>query len=199
MANLTNSNPYPSNITVFPENVVRLDITDRVKAHDPAYPGVLGKANEQPKSLLDKLNHLLFRIVGIETTLSGFNTTTLSQLDLQTLKMENTRQLVTIAAGDTTKTIDLNNGAVVSLTLNNTAACSLVFNNPRGCLSGMLVLTANNADRTIILPATWQPQDVSRTLVIRSGQKRIVTFEVETLTPSVIYIASVLSEPLLTT
>ncbi|MCA0352290.1 MAG: hypothetical protein LCH85_09860 [Chloroflexi bacterium] len=197
MAFLIGSNPYPTNTTAFTDDVVRIDITDRVKGHDPTNPSVVGKANEQPQTLLQRTIHLLARVVGIETTLNGMDITNLNGLDLLTLKYENTRQAITVAANDTTKAINLANGAIVSLTLNNTSTCALTFSSYRASLSGILVLTANGADRTITLPAAWQPQDVSRTFVIRAGQKRLIAFEVETLSPDAI-LASGLSEPLLT-
>lgn len=198
MAFLTGSNPYPSNTTAFTDDVVRVDITDRVKGYDPSAPGVVGKANEQPLTLLQKAVHLLSRIVGIEATLGGLDTTTLAGLDLLTLKYENTRQSVTVAGSDTTKAINLALGAVIALSLSNTAAVTLSFTNPRASMSGMLILTAVGADRTFILPSTWQPQELSRTLVVRSGQKRVLAFEFETISP-VLVSASALSEPLLTT
>jgi hypothetical protein len=198
MAFLTGSNPYPPNTSAFTDDVVRIDITDRVKGYDPGAPSIVGKANEQALTLLQRTVHLLSRIVGIENTLGGLDTTTLAGLDLLTVKYENTRQTVTVAAGETTKTINLALGAVVALSLNNTAAVTLSFTNLRPSLSGMLILTAVGADRTFILPSTWQPQDVSRTLVVRSGQKRILAFECETVSPALVS-ASALSEPLLTT
>jgi len=198
MAFLTGSNPYPSNTTAFTDDVVRIDITDRVKGYDPGAPGTIGKANEPNLTLLQKCVHLLSRVVGIEATLGGLDTATLAGLDLLTLKYENTRQAVTVSAGETTKSINLALGAVVALSLSNTSAVTLSFTNPRLSMSGMLILSAVGADRTFILPSTWQPQELSRTLVVRSGQKRVLAFEFETISP-VLVSASALSEPLLTT
>lgn len=205
MAFLANSNPYAMDITAFPADVVRLDITDRVKGYDPGAPGTTGKANEQAKTLNERDNHLLDRLVVIEELLAGLDTDTLAALDLVTVTMENKRQEVTVASGDTAKTIDLADGAIVSISLNNTAPCTFTFGSMRQCLSGELILTAVGADRTFILPATWQPTEISRTIVVRSGTKRILAFECEQVAvgggsplPEIV-IASSLSEALLTT
>lgn len=151
------------------ENLSQLDTTD------PVLGGASGIANQQAKEFDSRTRYLKAQVE------LKANSSSLAGLDLTLMGRAFTAQSVTVAGGDTNKSIDLASGAKVHITLNNTSTCTLAFTNLLAGLPGILVLTASGADRTITLPATWQPSEDSRTLTIKSGQKRTIPFEVVTI------------------
>ena len=178
MANLLNIDPYPIDIEEFPEDVVRIDITDRVKGYNPAQTTIPGKANEQAISLNFRDNHLLRRVRALEAIFAGLDTDTLAQLDLTLLAREQMSQTVTIPAGATTQNINLALGAIITVQCGNTQACTLTFSNQLKGLSGLIIFQGGaGQDHEIILPPTWAVAEISRTLTIRNGKANTLPFE----------------------
>lgn len=164
------------------ENLTQLDTTD------PVLGGSSGIANQQAKEF-DSRTRYLKAEVETKADSADFN-----DLDLSIIGRAFKSQSVTVASGDTNKSIDLALGAKVYVTLNNTSTCTLAFTGLLKDLPGIIVFTASGADRTITLPTTWQPSEDTRTLTIKSGQKRTLPFEVVSLAenPAEVIIAGVL-------
>ncbi len=143
-----------------------------------------GDLNLQAIALAVRTEFLKNEIDDIKSQIPDFVTgDALSGLDITLLSLQEKTQTVTIASGETTKNINLNNGAIVFLNCGNSNACTLTFSNQRARLSGLLIFTCNaGQDREIVLPNSWAVGEISRTLLLRDSKSNSLPFEYVVLT-----------------
>jgi hypothetical protein len=167
---------YPNTIDTA-GNTFHVDIL-QFEENDDVIGGVDGVDNVPIRQAADNIFNLHKRLTVLEGILGGIDIDNLDNLDFVAIALNMTWQTVTVAAGETTKLIDINAGAKIRLRLTNNAACTLSFAGWRRGISGLLTVeAAGGTDRTFTLPATWQPQEDLRTLTVKNAHVRSMPFD----------------------